>query len=446
LDVNEGSHYHGDSATQIVTWTFDSFVAASGTGANSEYLIDKNLMTYMTINPNSYQRVGKTFFESYSGIPKRFRVCVTTGAVAGYALIGASTGGSGASIAGNLAANQTLRSGWVDVLVGVTDTWMGLKNLIGEVKLTGASPTMQFGELWVEVETEPSSPATGVALTGNSTAETVIGQLVTVDAEGYRDDASGTYTGTPNSLIERPDHVFRHIWAVLMGAPATDIDDYSFVTAGTFYAANTYKFAKLINDPVQASDLLMRLALQCRSRFIVTGPGKAKLFVRQLDQASGHPIVKDEIKRDSMSVERSPTDEIINLFNINYDLDLTLSAGDPKSYRSALKFTDATSVSRYGTKEWKGGDDLFCFDAVRLAAMAQHVGDFLLDYHQRARKLPHFGVFLDNMEIAPGDIIDITHPLDAMTAFVCEVQKVIHHIGNSKQIDWLEITAVENGA
>jgi len=56
-----------------------------------------------------------------------------------------------------------------------------------------------------------SATKTGtVELTGNSVAETVIGTLITCDVEGWEDD-DGTITGTPNALIERPDHVALHL-------------------------------------------------------------------------------------------------------------------------------------------------------------------------------------------------------------------------------------------
>lgn len=146
-----------------------------------------------------------------------------------------------------------------------------------------------------------------------------------------------------------------------------------------------------------------------------------------------------------MSVERTPALEIIDLINIYYDLDNTKEAGSPGSYWTGICLTDATSMARYGQRDWKGTVDIFYFDAVRLDAMTQHVGGYLLDYHKRARKMPHFGLFLDNMEIEPGDVIDITNPLDAMTNLILEVQKIQHHIGNKQQIDWLEITGIENG-
>ena len=46
-----------------------------------------------------------------------------------------------------------------------------------------------------------------ITLTGNSMADSIIGGLVAADVDGWQDDGSGTYTGTPDALIERPDHI-----------------------------------------------------------------------------------------------------------------------------------------------------------------------------------------------------------------------------------------------
>jgi len=231
-----------------------------------------------------------------------------------------------------------------------------------------------------------------------------------------------------------------------LGAPSGDIDAVTFNASGTFYDANSYIFGHLITEPVQAEELLMKLALQCRSRFFVTPYGTAKLIVRELGQASGHAIAKNEIKRDSMSVQRSATSELINNFNIHYNKNHSQEGNYPEDYQSVKNFQDATSIGRYGTRTWNGKKDLFYFDAVVADAMAQDVGDFLLSYHDIVRKCPRLGVFLDNCEIEPGDIIDITHPLDSMSGFICEVQKIIHRLGSARKkvVDHLTINTVEN--
>jgi hypothetical protein len=440
LVTDQGSHQHGTT----------TMAAAQGVLSLTNNYIDLTKTSIVCPIGSSNYPAGAPL---YMRLVARFASSVAAGgsyinAYLNYWFAGAGGYSYQLFLSGNpVAQNRYVASSWYNVS---NYNWSQiLGGSLNVVKSSGGTYTgdqLLFADVSIELQYVPfASPATGVTVSGNTTAETVFGKLITCDAQGYQDDAIGTYTGTPNALIEQPDHVFRHIWAVLLGAPAGDIDDVSFLAAGVFYAANTYKFAKLINEPIQASDLFMRLALQCRSRFTVTAAGKAKLFVRQLGQASTHAIIKNEIKKDSMSIDRSPTTEIINLLNINYGLDLTKSMTDPKSYNSALTFTDTTSVSRYGTKNWTGQADLFCFDAVRLAAMVTDVGNYLLAYHCRARKMPHFGVFLDNMEIAPADIIDVTHPLDAMTNFIVEVQKITHHIGSTKQNDWLEIFTVENG-
>jgi hypothetical protein len=490
IGVSTGSHYH-TAGLVIYSWQFDSVVAYSGSVVYGELLIDQNLQTQGDLySTNGAAKVTKSIYAAPGGIPYQFRVCLRTGSdINGKTITAEFRDTTGYDDANAVVAcntiNTTVKSDWT-TCGSHSNTWELFNNLYGIVSHndTGGTNAHHYVcEVWVEVSFYPNtnnSAATGVAktgsasksgtvsrsgavtksgaasksgtvtregevtLSGNSVADVRVGQLITAHVQGYRDDISGTYTGTPNALIERPDHIFKHIWSILMGAPFNDIDTTSFDASGAFYAANTYKFAKLINEPVQAVDLLTSLALQCRSRFIVSSEGKAKLLVRQLNQSSSHSVVKNEIKYDSMSVKRSLTDEIINLFYINCDLDLTLSPNDPISYKYNLKFTDATSITRYGQRTWQGASDIFCFDAVRDTAMCVNVGNFLLAYHCRARNMPHFGVFLDNLEIEPGDIIDITHPLDAMTNFVAEVLKVVHHLGNATQIDWLEITGIEN--
>lgn len=464
IGVDTGSHSHQPAETPTYIWKFDAVLSFTNVG-HPEMLIDGNMQTQTYVlgpsSGNANITVGKAIYDVGPGAPIQYRYCFKTGLL--YSGNWSYAGGT------CYADNTVYKTSW---LTNIT-TWAAFNSLQAQITTNnGYNGGMGAGaaDLWLEIQYNPTTAgaATGVAktgaatktgaanksgtvtrngavtLSGNSVADVRIGTLITANVQGYQDDASGTYTGTPNALITRPDHVFKHIWCVLLSALLADVDAASFAAAGVYYAANNYQFGLLINQQILAADLFMRLALQCRSRFLVTAYGTAKLFVRQLAQSSGHAIAKNEIKRDSVSVERSPATEIINLLNIHYDLDNTKEAGSPESYQAAITLTGAASIVRYGQREWKGAADLFCFNAVRLPAMAQHVAGYYLDYHQRGRKMPHFGVFLDNMEIEPGDIIDITHPLDAMAGFTVEVQKIMHHLGNAKQIDYVEIVAVEN--
>lgn len=191
-----------------------------------------------------------------------------------------------------------------------------------------------------------------------------------------------------------------------------------------------------------ADELLARLSFQCRSRFFVMPYGTAKLVVRQLGQASAHSIAKNEIKRHSMSVQRSKIGDLVNYFNAYYDLDHSKETRSAAACKSNKNYTDATSVGLYGQKEPKGYD--FIFDAVTDSSMLDHVCAFWLSFLKDIRSVPEFVVFLDNSEIEPGDIIDLTHDLDSMSAYVCEVLKIQHIMGNKSQIDCVKVTAIEN--
>ena len=266
---------------------------------------------------------------------------------------------------------------------------------------------------------------------------------VYADIDAQRDDGSGTYTGDPNALIERPDHFFKHVWKALLGGLLADLDS-SFTTAGAFYAANPYALSHVIREPIRAADLFAKIAFQCRSKCFMSPYGKLRLIVRQLGQPSGQSIVADEIKRDSMHIERSAVAALINYFNIYYDLDF--SKGRSVDNCQAVKeFTDSASVTKYGQKE-PTDPALFLFDAVSLDAMAEDVGDFYLEFQKMVRKIPQCEVFLDNMEVEQGDIVDLTHPLDSMSGFACEVIKILHVLGSGKdkRIDRLKIIAIEN--
>lgn len=294
-------------------------------------------------------------------------------------------------------------------------------------------------------KTGSASKSGTVALTGNSVADTVIGGQVTVDVDGYQDDGSGTITTSANSLIERCDHVFKHIWINILSAPSGSVDSVTFGAAATFYAANSYAFSLVIARPIQASDLLVSLALQCRSRALVTPAGTFKLIIRQTGQASGHAIAKAEMRKGSVKARHTDSDDLLNYFRIYYDRDNRKDAGDSESYTGNKAFTDATSISRYGQKE-PMRKELLYFDAVKSSAMVASVGAYILAYHKLIRKMPHLSVFLDNCEIEPGDYIDITHDLDSMSGFVVEVSKILWKMGSARRkvIDHLELVTIEN--
>ncbi|MEN8134334.1 MAG: hypothetical protein ABFS18_02190 [Thermodesulfobacteriota bacterium] len=502
IAVSTGNHSHTGGNIDTIVWKFDYGVSTGASSVSDTVLqgtIDGDFNpSWLYGSSNQQAKFYKATYQDYEGTPYRYRICVALGDIPTTGEMTLSMNGGGGSIAVDSGdANTTKKGVWTSVPAAL-DTWAEWNAQYGLINMD-VSGNVYVKDFWIEIEITPPAPAsaaTGVAksgsasktgaatktgsasksgaaskigaasktgtaaksgaaskggtvtregavtLTGNSVADVEVGTLITANFDGWRDDATGTVTGTPYALLERPDHVIKHLLTYYCEYPAANIGN-SFATSGAFYNINSYSFALLINQPISADNLLMKLALQSRSRFFVSPVGVAQLIVRQLGQVSGHAIPKAEIKQGSMSIRRSAENDIVNTFNILWQRDWRLSG--PDAYQGATAFTDATSVGSYGVRE-PARAELFHFDAVIVSAMVDHVGAYWLSFQKDSRKLPSFSVFLDNMETEPGDIIDLTYPLDNMAGFVCEVLKIRHVPGSAKRniIDHLEILAVEN--
>lgn len=309
----------------------------------------------------------------------------------------------------------------------------------------GASGYLIY-ELYKEVDYTPSSTKTGsayrggaatksgtVTLSGNSSADVVIGRLVTADIEGYQDDASGTYTGTANALIERPDHQFKHYLYTYAGWPVADFD----TNAGSQFASKNYKFSVVINEYKRLKDWLSAMAFQCRCYFRFAG-GKAQLLWRPDSLTSQKTITSNMIRmnddyKTTIKMRRSPLFEVINKITVHYDKDWSKS-GD-EAYKGLSQTSDSISINKYGEKE---RPELFYFDFVTSASMADDLRDFYLVRYKNRKKLVETEVFLDNSEIEFADALTI----EPQSNLLCETQKANIYPGSGKDIRNDKITLV----
>ncbi|MBF0212279.1 MAG: hypothetical protein HQM00_01805 [Magnetococcales bacterium] len=85
------------------------------------------------------------------------------------------------------------------------------------------------------------------------------------DVCGWRDDASGSITGTPWALIERPDHVARHLLRTYGGASAAE------TAAGDFDAFIGVEIGIYLPDPFQVHEVLAEIARQCGAVITYSG-------------------------------------------------------------------------------------------------------------------------------------------------------------------------------
>jgi len=215
-----------------------------------------------------------------------------------------------------------------------------------------------------------SSPATGVSLTGNSSANTVIGRIVTANVQGYQDDASGTYTGTADALIERPDHVIKHMLIELLGMTASDIGD-SFADSGALYASaisGGYKFAFLANEiSEKANAVLYTLAHDCRS-LLYDYHGKFELSYLLNDvDTPDETISEDDLIEDPV-YEITDVAQINNKINGYYRRDYRKHGSLGTQYMDMLEKVE-------GSGDMPTDVEL---KAVRISAMADHVLDWYL--------------------------------------------------------------------
>jgi hypothetical protein len=74
-------------------------------------------------------------------------------------------------------------------------------------------------EMWIELE------FSNVPSGGEHSVWEKLAPLVTCDIEGYKDDASGTYTSTANALIENPSDQRRLLLQGILGRSASEIGD-----------------------------------------------------------------------------------------------------------------------------------------------------------------------------------------------------------------------------
>ena len=282
-------------------------------------------------------------------------------------------------------------------------------------------------EIWLEIKLESSgySHATGVALKGSSVADTVLGREVVATVDGYQDDASGTYTGTPNALIERPNHVIKHF---LNTYANVNLSKFSTNT-NNYFNTNNYKFSILINERKKLKTWLATMAWQCRSFFRFSS-GSAYLTLRPDSLTSQKSITSNMIRMDennktTLKLARSPLEEVINKIKIYYNRDW-LKTGE-EAYASISSASDSTSITTYGEKE---NPYVFFFDFVTEQSMANHISSFYLARYKARKKLLSMEVFLDNCEIEFADALTIV----PQNNLLVEVQKVNHFPGSGQSM------------
>ncbi|PIQ96548.1 MAG: hypothetical protein COV67_09050 [Nitrospinae bacterium CG11_big_fil_rev_8_21_14_0_20_56_8] len=342
-----------------------------------------------------------------------------------------TTGTKSISATGEKATRTVVK--YFDITANVNNDWTWFTNREVEVKYNGSADGRTAFIIHVAFEIEYARRR--VKFT----------DAITADVEGVKDDAGGTITGTPGALIERPDHVYQ--WSVLkvLGRPVGEIDAASFASAGSLYAASGYRLAGVVQDKTGLRGLWRRWGWESRSWFR-WDLGRARILFRPRNRVDPSmmpakliPASQFRLGEGGKTRFRAVRTAAVNLVNA-IDLRYRRRWSAAKEYSAVAQVADPDSMARHGRREQPGR---FEFDWVRDPAMAADLSAFYLDEFAEAVDIYDLELFLDNMELEAGDIIELNPPMFDLPKVYAQVLGAGRVIGSGKarRMDSVPVTA-----
>ena len=356
LGLDTGSHLHGGASSNVTDGT-GSDESSTGFVTNVTNAVDDDTSTYTQIGNHDTAETGSAVYRFSNANAGTITSCVVRVRYKydfadplnfiplSKIRINSELYQSMASKSTATTVSFTFSGAWTaDVEISSPTTGAGVQScLVYEI----------LDVTWYYTATATgSSPASGagltgsITLTGNSSADTVIGGVVSADVDGQPDDGSGTYTGTPSALIECPDHVFKYLLVGLLGESAADIGA-SFATSGTSYGS-TYKLGFVLHEvAVEADALLQELAFQCRSKF-TEWRGKFELMYQGTAPAAALTFTDDDILSEPV-FGFTPEVDIKNRIYAHYARDYRTGAG-ADGCDGVESASDTTSITSNGER------------------------------------------------------------------------------------------------
>ncbi|MCK4718564.1 MAG: tail fiber protein [Thermoplasmata archaeon] len=235
--------------------------------------------------------------------------------------------------------------------------------------------------------------------------------LVVADVIGYQDDGAGTYTGTPNAIIERPDHISKHVIIDRVGKTASEIDAGTYTASGSAYSSASYRLSVVVLSRPNPRKLLERIAHQAKSiQFWEFG-------VHHLKHIAGTETADKSLSEDRIDLNQlwmSWTDriDIKNSLKARYKRDWSGRSDAVEEAKDIVVASDDDSITKYTTLE---GDPLN-YPYIIDEAQAQDVIDWDLLEQKDARIMIELvgGYYLTDLErgdlidfsVSPGDFLD----------------------------------------
>ena len=166
--------------------------------------------------------------------------------------------------------------------------------------------------------------------------------VIRCDAKGYKDDGSGTFTGTADALINKGADILRTLLINWLDKEATIIDETSFVAART---RGPEALSVFLNTVVSTRDIFDTLEFSNIANIIVNGEGNIFYNVYITGTPEDIPILAD---KDFLFFKSGlSSNEVFTTIKINYDQDPTTGRFE------AREKTDESVSLRLGRPELK---------------------------------------------------------------------------------------------
>ena len=242
-----------------------------------------------------------------------------------------------------------------------------------------------------------------VNYSGNSTADTVIGGLVSADVQGFQDDGSGTYTGAAGALIERPGHVIKHFLIDRCGQTSDEINATSYAAADKIYFSRNHNMAPVILQKPSGRSFINRIATQAQSYEFWDG-GQHRLIpvFKRYATNPDKTITAERIDLQQIWVQYTNRIDLLNTASSRFARDWSGFSDNIESDRNAINETEGTSVGKYGTLE----TDPRSYPYVTDQSHAQDVLAWEMHQKSRPRLLVELSGGYYFHDIERGDIVD----------------------------------------
>lgn len=434
--TNTGSHAHTAPPSNIVLFPTSAGATVSYSGYASvtdpSFSIDGNDASYANCYLNSsassldWAGVNIGFPSTSYGTIQQVNLWVKLRSISSNTRI--DIGYNGATVA-SFGGSSLVGEGWYRVVLTSNLAWgAGCSAVIRKPSGTTAQGYVYDMRLEVYYQAPTtSSGATGVSTSisgatvvqGLSSADIVIGDEVTVDCTGFRDDSYGTITGAPNTLIARPDHCIKHFLVNLCGLPSTDIGT-SFSTSGATFSSLSFALAFIVHDlATDAQQVVAILARNCRSQFCER---YGKFELQYLPDAAPSPdftVESDDIK-ELPKFRTAPTWGTANRISAYYrpDWRSKRANGDvlPAGVRAdalAAGYMDVL-VSTYGAADIDGQ---LILRACRLSAMAANLLAFEVARLSVPRTYVELAITWRGIQVAQGQYFSLTNNLTGTNTY-----------------------------